>query len=234
MTRSPAGLLPTLVTLVTLAALAPAATGCAPSKPVAVAAAVRAEESPEKLLARGRAFMVVADFARAEQYFATALDHGADPRLALPLLLRACAEEKRFRAAIDYAEPELRRHPDDVKLRFVVASLYTTIGDVGAARTQLERVVKDRPDLAAARFALGVLLRDEQGDPVQADAQFREYLRLEPAGAHSDEARGSLLKLVNHSAIPITTPPPPPPGIWHNVTPPEEQEEQKQKGKAAP
>ena len=192
---------------------------------VAQAATVRAEETPDKLLARGRAFMVVSDFNRAEQYFASAIERGAEPRVALPLLLRACAEEKRYRAAIDYAEPHLRRHPDDAKLRFVVASLYTSIGDVPAARTELERVVKDKPDLAPAHFALAVLLRDEQGDRVQADIHFREYLRLDPGGAHVDEARGSLLKLVDRGGVPITTPPPPPSGVWHNVTPPEEKDE---------
>ena len=53
------------------------------------AATVRAEETPEKLLARGRAFIAVGDYERAEQYLASALDRGAEPRLALPLLLRA-------------------------------------------------------------------------------------------------------------------------------------------------
>ncbi len=181
---------------------------------------MRSEETPEKLLARGRAFMSIGDYGRAEQYFAAALDHRAEPRVALPLLLRACAEEKRYRAALDYAEPQLRRHPDDVKLRFVVASFYSTIGDVAAARTQLERVVKDKPEHAAAQFALAVLLRDEQGDPVQADLHFREYLGSIRRAPTRDEARGSLLKLVPRGGVPITTPPPPPPGLWHNVTPP--------------
>lgn len=211
-------------------ALGLVALGCGGNKVVAQSATVRAEETPEKLLARGRAFVTVGDFVRAEQYFASALQHGAEPRVALPLLLRACAEEKRYRAAIDYAEPELRRHPDDVKLRFVVASFYSTIGDVAAARTQLERVVKDKPDLAPAHFALAVLLRDEQGDLVQADIHFREYLRLDPSGAHVDEARGSLLKLVDRGGTPITTPPAPPPGLWHNVAPPDDEKEQKGKG----
>ncbi len=214
-----------------LLAAALGTTACGGNKVVAQAATVRAEETPEKLLARGRAFLVQADYGRAEQYFAAAIDHGAEPRVALPLLLRACAEEKRFRAAIDYAEPHLRRHPEDARLRFVVASLYTSIGDVATARAELERVVKDRPDMAPAHFALAVLLRDEQGDPVQADVHFREYLRLDPRGAHVDEARGSLLKLVDRGGVPITTPPPPPPGIWHNVTPPDDKEE---KGKSRP
>jgi tetratricopeptide (TPR) repeat protein len=203
-------------------------------KVLAQAAVVQAEETPEKLLARGRAFMSVGDFARAEQYFAFALDRGADRQVAMPLLLRACAEEKRFRAAIDYAEPDLRRHPDDVRLRFVLASFYATIGDTNTARTELERVVRDKPDHAPAHFALAVILRDEQGDLVQADAHFREYLRLDPRGQHVEEARGSLLKLVDRGGVPITTPPPPPHPLWRNVGPPDEKDEKDQKGKGAP
>jgi Tfp pilus assembly protein PilF len=217
-----------------LALAAVALGGCRKDQLSARAATVQAEETPEKLLARGRAFMASGDVARAEQYFATALDHGAEPRVALPLLLRACAAEKRYRAGIDYAEPHLRRHPNDALLRFVVASFYTTIGDVPTARSQLERVVKDKPDLAPAHFALAVLLRDEQGDRVEADIHFREYLRLDPGGVHVDEARGSLLKLVERGGTAITTPPPPPPGIWHNITPPDEKDDKEQKGKAPP
>jgi tetratricopeptide (TPR) repeat protein len=224
-----------IVPALALAALgAVALPGCKKDQLVSRAATVEAEETPEKLLARGRAFMATGDLARAEQYFASALDRGAEPKVALPLLLRACAAEKRYRAGIDYAEPHLRRHPADARLRFVVASFYSTIGDVPAARSELERVVKDQPDLANAHFALAVLLRDEQGDRVQADIHFREYLRLDPGGAHVDEARGSLLKLVERGGVPITSPPPPPPGIWHNVTPPDEKEEKEQKGKAPP
>src|SRR6201999_1173881 len=142
--------------------------GCGGSKIAAQVATVRVEEAPEKLLARGRAFMEVGDLGRAEQYFASAIDHGAEPRVALPLLLRACALEKRYRAALDYAEPHLQRHPGDTPLRVVVASFYTCIVDTPSARTELLRVVQDQPEMASAHFALAVLLRDEDGDRVQA------------------------------------------------------------------
>jgi len=143
----------------------------------------------------------------------------------LPLLLRVCAEERRYRAAIDYAEPQLKKHPDDFRLRFVVASFYTTIGETATARDELERIAKDRPEFAPAHFALGVILRDEAGDVISADGHFREYLRLSPRGAHADEARASLLKLVDQgSARPITVPP-----VWHDVASPPS--EDKKKGK---
>lgn len=201
-----------------IVALGIALGACAPrpgDKAVAQAQTVEREETPEKLLARGRAFVTVGDHARAEQYFAAALDRGAEPRIALPLLMRACAEEKRYRAALDYAEPQLRKRPDDHKLRFVVASFLATIGETAAARVELERIVKAAPDFAAVHFALALLLRDEMGDVVTADLHFREYLRLEPRGVHAAEARGSLLKLVDQSGASVTVPP-----VWHEVVAP--------------
>jgi tetratricopeptide (TPR) repeat protein len=173
---------------------------------------VQEEETPEKLLARGRAFAAVGDLTRAEQYFAAALERGADPRVTLPLLLRVCADAHRYRAAIDYAEPVLRKHPDDHRLRFVVASFYMTIGEMTTARDELTRIVTQKPDFAAPHYALAVLLRDEAGDVVSADVHFREYLRLDPRGPHADEAKSSLLKLVNHGGTPVNAPP-----VWHDV-----------------
>jgi tetratricopeptide (TPR) repeat protein len=152
------------------------------------------EESASKLLARGKAFASIGDYTRAEQYLAAALEQGADPKIVMPLLLKACVAEQRYRVAINYAEPELRKHPSNYRLRFVLASLYETIGDIAGARGQLERVIKDKPDDAPVHFALGVLLRDKEGDLVGADVQFREYLRLDPTGDHAEEARDSLLK----------------------------------------
>lgn len=198
-------------------ALSPSITGCAPKqgeKMVAQMKTVEREEAPDKLLARGRAFASVGDHARAEQYFAAAIDHGADPAVALPLLLRACVEEKRYRAAIDYAEPQLKKRPGDHRLRFLVASFYATIGETNAARAELERVVQQAPDFAPVHFALALILRDDVGDVVTADLHFREYLRLEPRGSHADEARGSLLKMVDHGTA-ITVPP-----VWHEVAAP--------------
>jgi tetratricopeptide (TPR) repeat protein len=157
---------------------------------------IKEERAPEKLFAQGRAFAAVADLTRAEQYLAAAIDAGADEQQVLPLLLRVCIEAKHYRVALTYAEPPLRHHPDDHRLRFVVASLYATIGDLANARSELERVVQAAPEEPEARYALAVLLRDQLGDPVGSDAHFRSYLRLAPEGRHAEEARACLLKVV--------------------------------------
>ena len=156
---------------------------------------VRAEETPEKLFARGRAYASVADHTRAEQYLAAAIDAGGDPREILPLLLRVCVAEKRYRVAIDYTERYLKKQPADHRMRLVLGTLLVNVGEVEPAASQLDRVLEEAPHLAQAHYARAVLARDE-GDAVTADRHFREYLRLEPRGDHVAEAKGSLLKSV--------------------------------------
>lgn len=156
---------------------------------------VRAEETPEKLFARGRAFANVADFTRAEQYLSAAIDAGGDAREILPILLRVCVAERRYRVAIDYTQRYLRRQPADHRMRLVLGTLYVNVGEPEAAKEELDRVLAADPDAAPAHYARGVLARDEK-DAVTADRHFREYLRIDPRGSHADEARGSLLQEV--------------------------------------
>ncbi|MEJ7734595.1 MAG: tetratricopeptide repeat protein [Polyangiaceae bacterium] len=202
--------------LVALAALGIA--GCGPATPLpatpekqqAQRARVAKEEAPETLFERGRELARVGDNNRAEQYLSGAMDGGADPSKVLPLLLRVCIAERRYRVAIDYAEPYMRRRPDDYRLRFVIASLYHSIGEPQNARRELEQVVRSKPDHADAHFAMAVIYRDDDEDPVQADAHFREYLRIAPTGDHAPEARASLMRsTLEAPRIELKTVPPP-------------------------
>jgi tetratricopeptide (TPR) repeat protein len=175
---------------------------CGPATPLPVTPEKKQEqrqkaakdEAPEKLFERGRELARIGDNNRAEQYLSGAMDGGADPSKVLPLLLRVCIAERRYRVAIDYAEPYMRRRPDDYRLRFVIASLYHSIGEPQNARRELEQVVRSKPDHADAHFAMAVIYRDDEEDPVQADAHFREYLRIAPTGEHAPEARASIMR----------------------------------------
>ena len=155
---------------------------------------VREENAPEKLFARAQQYQAIGDLTRAEQYYAAAMQQGYPEAKVLPVLLRVCIDASRYRVAIDYTEPVLKKNPRDHKLRLVLGSLYSAIGEQQHARTQYEMVVTDAPDDPTAHFALAVLLRDEFNERVEADRHFREYLRLDPKGAHAEEAKGSLLK----------------------------------------
>jgi len=154
------------------------------------------DQRPERLVELGKAFARVGDLTRAEQYFSAALDAGADGTVVVPMLLQVCIRDGRYRAALEYGEAHLRRHPTDFRTRFVVATVYSGLGEGDPAKTHLQRVVEERPAQADAHFALGVLMRESLKDPVGADRHFREYLRLSPKGAHAEEAQASLLKTV--------------------------------------
>jgi tetratricopeptide (TPR) repeat protein len=159
-------------------------------------AVLKQEGGPDKLLDRGKAFAAVGDTTRAEQYFAAAISSGADERVVIPFLLTVCAQDGRYRVAIQYAENYLKSHPRDLRVRFVLGTLYAAVNEPDAARQALGTVVDARPEDADAHFALGVLLRDNDHDYAGADRQFREYIRLSPRGTHAEEAQASLLKSV--------------------------------------
>lgn len=167
---------------------------------------IKEENAPARLFERAREFQAIGDLTRAEQYYAAAMQQGYPEEKVLPVLLRVCIDANRYRVAIDYAEPILKKKPKDHKLRLVVASLYSAIGEPSNARKQYEIVVEDAPDDATGHFALAVLLRDEFADHTGADRHFREYLRLDPKGPHAEEARGSLLKDVTKAPTPVPNP----------------------------
>jgi tetratricopeptide (TPR) repeat protein len=154
----------------------------------------RKEEATEQMLAHARAFARASDYARAEQYLLLAAQSGAEEERVAPLLISVCIKDQRYRAAIQHAEHHLRRHPRAYRLRFVQATLLAATGDIARARSELERVLQTAPGHADAHYAIAVLLRDDLGNHFQADAHFREYLRLAPQGAHAEEAAGSLLE----------------------------------------
>lgn len=165
------------------------------------AQAMKEEESADKLVDRGKAFAALGDGTRAEQYLSGAIEKGADAKKVLPMLLKVCISEQRYRVAIEYAEPYLRAHPDDVRLRFVVGTLYRSIGDLKSARAELETVMKQMPTHAEAHLEMARLLREDDKEPLKADEHFREYVRLKPDGAYAAEARQALLKSVGDEPL---------------------------------
>lgn len=187
-----------------------ACAACASSRGEEIAAnlkTIRHDQKPNRLVEIGKGYASIGDNTRAEEYFAAAMDQGADEREILPLLLRVCVLDGRYRSAIQYAENHLRKSPRDVNTRFVLGSLYSAIGDIDEARASYERVLDVEPSNADAHFAMAVLLRDTGGDAKLADYHFREYLRLKPAGQHVEEAQASLLKTVPSSTSPVLAPP---------------------------
>jgi tetratricopeptide (TPR) repeat protein len=145
-------------------------------------AAARLLEAGERLLANG-------DWLRAEHYLAAAHRRGVPASRVVPLLVQACIESSRLRAALDHAEPYLETHPDDAPLRFVVATLHAALGSPERAREELETLTRLDPEHARAEYALGELCAHSLDDPDAAAHHFGRYLELNPSGPHAAEAR---------------------------------------------
>lgn len=139
---------PREVALLALLAVAAIAQGCAPTaaqRAEADMAAIRRESDAKTLTERGRAFAAVGDHTRAEEYLASALEAGADPREVLPELMDVCVRTGRYRSAIQHGEQHLRKHPNDLSTRLLVGALYAALEESKHARAQLERIVGERP-----------------------------------------------------------------------------------------
>ena len=162
-------------------------------------AEMRKEQTPEKLVEHGKAFAALGDTTRAEQYFSAALNAGGDEAVITPLAVAVCVRDGRYELAVEYARRYSQKHPNDIRMRYVLGTLYGAVGDAGHARGELEFVIATKPDMAEPHWALGKLLLDEGKEPALAEGQLKEYLRLAPTGSHAEEAHG-LLDKVDRSA----------------------------------
>jgi len=157
------------------------------------ASAVEKGYAPDRLLELGRAHRRAGDATRAEQYFASVLDSRSATETqraaALKEVLATCIEAQRFRVAIDYAEPELRKHPNDVTLLRLVATLAAAAGDGLKARESYERLLARAPNDPEAELGFARVLRDSFADRREASLHFDRYLQLAPNGPYAQEAR---------------------------------------------
>jgi tetratricopeptide (TPR) repeat protein len=187
------------------AAAVEAPTGAPPTDPVA-------EVGAQRLFETGLAAAAQGDYVRAEQYLAAAGARGHDETAVIGPLVRVCVASSRLRQALVYAQPYLRRHPDDWRLRFVVAATLLALERIDESRGEYERVVTSAPDAPEPWFALGVLLRDQFRDDAAARPRFERYLALAPEGPHADEARVALANpLPAPTSVPAGDPPIPNP-----------------------
>jgi len=178
-----------LPTMLLVAACGGASANENPAEKLAI---MKKSEDPAKLVEQGKAFAAVGDTTRAEQYFSTAMARGADESMVVPLIVKVCVNDGRYELAIEYASRYTQKHPSDVRVRYLLGTLYAAIGDRSRARSELEYVVSAKPNDPEPHWALAKVLHDEGKDPNLADGQFREYLRLAPTGTHADEARASI------------------------------------------
>jgi tetratricopeptide (TPR) repeat protein len=147
-----------------------------------------------ELYRRGQAAASQGDTVRAEQYLSMALERGYDDKQILPVMLRVCLSSNRLRAALNHAERYLREHPSDQSLRYLVATLHLSLGQVEQARIDLSHLIRVDPKNGKAHYLLGVL-ESASATPERASEHLRIYLQLSPGGEHAAEVQSRLTDL---------------------------------------
>lgn len=181
---------------VTAIALFLAGCGAANDPKIAAPSANADTRDAAAFFADGREAADRGDAIRAEQYLSLALAQGYEPSVAIPLLLQVCIAGSHLRAALNHAEPYLRQHPNDQRLRYLVATIHLGLGQQEEARTDLEQLLRANADYADAHFLLGVLETD--GDENEARSHFLRCLELAPKGEHAPEVRSRLSEMTVH------------------------------------
>jgi len=153
------------------------------------------EVSGESLYQAGIRHAQAGDMLRAEQYLASSMRRGYDEAEALRALIRVCVSGSRLRAALQYAEPYLRNHPDDWTLRYLAATIHLGLDEPDIARSHLTRVIELAPEEPDAHFTMARLLRDHDADIAGAAESFQRYLSLSPEGARAAEATEALRRI---------------------------------------
>src|SRR5580700_9174047 len=124
------------------------AAGCshAASGQTAIAPLHRRGQTTEELVERGRAFALVGDLTRGEQYLSAALQRGAGPPDVLPLLVHVCVEAGRYRVAAEYLRMYGVEEPQSANAQLLYGSLEAAVGDREVARREYERLLRSHPD----------------------------------------------------------------------------------------
>jgi tetratricopeptide (TPR) repeat protein len=163
-------------------------TACSASPALAPRAPEAARsDAARALFERGLALIAEGDSVRAEQYLAASLTEGHDWRQALPPLLKVCLTGSRLRAGLNYANPYLRSHPDEIWLRYLIATVYLGLGQPLRAREHLHAIRGKEPYLARTEYLLGQTEWEGFGNASAAADHFRDYLRVDPDGENARE-----------------------------------------------
>lgn len=146
-----------------------------------------------ELRARGLVHARRGDLVRAQQYLSAALQKGFDENVILPELVKVCVASSRLRAALEFAEPYLERHPEDGGMHYVVGTLHMTLGNLEEASAYLTEALRTKQLAEDALFSLGVLAF-KRGQTKVARAHLERYLEERPQGRHAHRIRSMLVR----------------------------------------
>lgn len=164
--------------------------GCAqsPEAPRHPRSARDEQRTPDALYARGLDWARRGDMVRAEQYMALAVRAGYPEPKALVAIVDACLAASRLRAALNYAEPYVRRHPGAWRVRLLVASIHAALGHDLVAREELRRTLAHPEASAETQYLLASLLDQRFDDEAGARDAYAAYVERAPQGEHVAEA----------------------------------------------
>lgn len=149
--------------------------------------------SAAELLTVGRDAAQRGDSVRAEQYLAMAMEEGADARVVMPILLKACIRSSHLRTALNHAEPHLLANPEDDELRKLVANIHLGLGQTADARRELGLLLQRSESNPDAHYLLGVIATRE--DIGAARAHFLKAIEYTDSEERRTEVRSRLSEL---------------------------------------
>lgn len=149
--------------------------------------------SAAELLKVGRDAAQRGDSVRAEQYLAMAIEQGADARIVMPILLKACIRSSHLRTALNHAEPYLLANPEDDELRMLVATIHLGLGQTADARRELGLLLQRNESNPDAHYLLGVIATSE--DIGVARKHFLKALQNTDREERRTEVRSRLAEL---------------------------------------
>lgn len=132
--------------------------------------------SAEGQLAWGQQFAARGESVRAEQYYLSALELGADDETVFALVVDTCIESGRLGSALRYVEERLRRHPEDAALLRLAASLREALGHGRRAWQLVERLERVTPRAPAETLFLAEFYDRAGAEPEQCLRYYRAYL----------------------------------------------------------
>ncbi|MDQ3819595.1 MAG: tetratricopeptide repeat protein [Acidobacteriota bacterium] len=155
----------------------------------------------EALLLLGTAYMDNRDWAKAESTLRQALV--IEPKLAAAhfALGELHLRQKKYSESEKEALAGIKLDPKSVGGHFLLGRLYYELGDIIKAGPQIGTALQLNPKLAEGHLlAANILLRANQVE--NALVEFEEYLRLEPNGKYSEQAKEAAQKIKESLAKP--------------------------------
>lgn len=142
----------------------------------------------EAELRLGTAYMDAAEWDKAERALVRALEIDSKTPNAWFALGELYLQQKRYDEAVNVLREGLKYQKSSWRGHLTLGRVYWEKGDLAQAGRQVGLTIELNPDLPAAHLLAGnILLRARKPDDAQA--QFEEYLRLDPGGELAGQVR---------------------------------------------